>query len=269
MKSILDNRPILAKRVAEVAEVAEYLWQKGWAERNGGNITINITEIVDDEIRNLKPISERISIGTTLPHLKGGYFFCKGTNKRMRDLARWPMENGAVIRICDDCESYEIIADNPVRPTSELPAHLSMHNFLIGKGSNYKAVVHTHPIDLVAMTHNPEFLKKDVMTKLLWSMIPETRAFCPRGVGIIPYKLPSTIELANATIAELKEYDVVMWEKHGACAVGEDIMEAFDMIDTLSKSAQIYLTAKSMGFEPVGMSEEQMKELKVAFNLPK
>ena len=38
--SILDNRPALAKAVGQVAEVAGYLWQKGWAERNGGNITV-------------------------------------------------------------------------------------------------------------------------------------------------------------------------------------------------------------------------------------
>ncbi len=269
MKSILDNRPSLAKQVSDVAEVAGYLWQKGWAERNGGNITINITDVIDDEIRAMKPISDSISIGRTLPNLKGCYFFCKGTNKRMRDLARWPMENGSVIRISDDCSSYVIIADNPVKPTSELASHLSMHNYLIGKGSSYKAALHTHPIDLVAMTHNPAFLKKDVLTNLLWSMIPETRAFCPRGLGIIPYKMPSSFELADATIKELEEYDVVMWEKHGICAVGEDVMEAFDMIDTLSKSAQIYLTAKSMGFEPEGTSQEQMEELKRAFNLPK
>jgi Ribulose-5-phosphate 4-epimerase and related epimerases and aldolases len=100
-------------------------------------------------------------------------------------------------------------------------------------------------------------------------MIPETRAFCPRGLGIIPYKLPSSIELAEATVEELAEYDVVMWEKHGVCAVGENVMEAFDMVDTLSKSAQIYMTAKSMGFEPSGMADELMEELKVAFNLPK
>ena len=48
MKSILDNRPALAKAVNDVAEVAGYLWQKGWAERNGGNITVNITEFVDE-----------------------------------------------------------------------------------------------------------------------------------------------------------------------------------------------------------------------------
>lgn len=269
MKSILDNRPALAKEVNKVAEVAGYLWQKGWAERNGGNITINITELVDDEIKALPAISDVVEIGTTLPFLKGAYFYCKGTNMRMRDLARWPMENGSVIRILDDCASYVIIADKPVKPTSELPSHLSMHNFLLSKGSNFRAAVHTHPIDLIAMTHHKPFLEKDVLTNLLWSMIPETKAFCPRGLGIIPYKLPSSLDLANATIKELEDYDVVMWEKHGACSVGEDALAAFDQLDVLSKSAQIYLTAKSMGFEPDGMSQEQMKEMTVAFNLPK
>ena len=103
MKSILDNRPELVKEVNKVAEVAGYLWQKGWAERNGGNITVNITEYVDDEIRQMPAISEVKQIGVTLPHLKGCYFYCKGTNMRMRDLARWPMDNGSVIRILDDC----------------------------------------------------------------------------------------------------------------------------------------------------------------------
>lgn len=269
MKSILDNRPALAKEVNKVAEVAGYLWQKGWAERNGGNITINITEFVDDEIRQLPAISEVKPIGTVLPHLKGCYFYCKGTNKRMRDLARWPMDNGSVIRILDDCASYVIIADQPVQPTSELPAHLSMHNYLIGKGSSYKASLHTHPIELIAMTHHRPFLEKDVLTNLLWSMIPETKAFCPRGLGIIPYKLPGSVELAEATIKELDDYDVVMWEKHGVCAVGEDIMDAFDQVDVLSKSAQIYINGKNMGFEPEGMSQLQMREMSVAFNLPK
>ena len=158
MKSILENRPALKAEIEKVAEVAGYLWQKGWAERNGGNITVNVTEYVDDEIRQMPAISEAYPIGTTVPALKGCYFYCKGTNRRMRDLARWPMENGSIVRILDDCASYVIIADNPVKPTSEIAAHLSMHNQMVEKGKGYKAAVHTHPIDLVAMTHKPEFL---------------------------------------------------------------------------------------------------------------
>lgn len=269
MKSILENRPLLEREVYKVAEVAGYLWQKGWAERNGGNITINITEYVDDEIRKMPAISDVMPIGMSLPNLNGCYFYCKGTNMRMRDLARWPMDNGSIIRILDDCASYVIIADNPVKPTSELPSHLSVHNYLIGKGSPYKASVHTHPIELVALSHNKKYMEKDVATQLLWSMIPETKAFCPRGLGMIPYQLPSSVELAEATIRELEDYDVVFWEKHGVFAVENDVMAAFDQIDVLNKSAQIYIAAKNMGFEPDGMTQEQMKEMSIAFNLPK
>lgn len=268
--SILDNRPALAHEIGQIAEAAGYLWQKGWAERNGGNITVNITEHVDDAIRAMPAISAPIAIGSTLPNLRGCYFYCKGTQKRMRDLARWPMANGSVIRILDDCAHYEIIADEPVMPTSELPSHLAVHNYLIGKGSTYKASVHTHPIELVAMSHNPEFLKKDVLTKLLWSMIPETKAFAPRGLGMVPYMLPSSNELAAETIKAIDDdYDVVMWEKHGVFAVENDVMSAFDQIDVLNKSANIYMCARSMGFVPDGMSDEQMKELTTVFNLPK
>lgn len=268
--SILDNRPALAKAVGQVAEVAGYLWQKGWAERNGGNITVNITEYVDDEIRSMPAISEAKPIGTTLPYLKGCYFYCKGTNMRMRDLARWPMENGSIIRILEDCASYVIIADNPVRPTSELPSHLSVHNYLLAKGSPYRASLHTHPIELVALTHNKKFMEKDVATRMLWSMIPETKAFCPRGLGMVPYMLPSSVELADATIKAIDDdYDVVMWEKHGVFAVDVDIMAAFDQVDVLNKSADIYIAAKNMGFEPDGMSDAQMKELSDVFGLPK
>lgn len=268
MKSILDNRPELKAIIDEVAEVTSYLWQKGWAERNGGNITVNITEYVDEEIKSLKAIAPVKQIGKVLPMLKGTYFYAKGTGKRMRDLARWPMQNGAVIRICDDCASYEIIADEPVLPTSELPSHLAMQNYLLETGSKYKATLHTHPIELVAMSHNPKFLVPGVMTKTLWSMIPETLAFAPLGLGIVPYEMPGSVKLADATLEQIKNYDVVMWEKHGVCAVGLDIMDAFDQIDVLNKAANIYMCAKNMGFEPEGMTDAAIKEIQNVFHLP-
>jgi rhamnulose-1-phosphate aldolase len=197
MKSILENRPALKEEVEKIAEVAGYLWTNGWAERNGGNITVNITDLVDDNIRQMPAITEPIAIGEKLSHLRGTYFFCKGTGKRMRDLARRPMDNGSIIRILDDCEHYEIIADNAVMPTSELPSHLLVHDKQVETGSGYKATLHTHPIELVAMSHHRPFLEKDVLTRLLWSMIPETKAFCPLGLGVVPYELPGSVKLAE------------------------------------------------------------------------
>jgi len=270
MRSILEGRPELRAQIEKVAEVAGYLWQKGWAERNGGNITINITEWVDDAMRAMPALGGPRPIDSILPHLEGCWFYCKGTQKRMRDLARAPMENGSVIRILPDCAHYEIVADLPVAPTSELPSHLAVHDHLLAKGSPYRASLHTHPIELVALTHSPKWLKKDAATKMLWSMIPETKAFCPKGLGIVPYLLPSSNALADATIRTLnQDYDVVMWEKHGVFAVDTDILAAFDQVDVLNKAAQIYIAARNMGFEPDGMSTAQMHELSVAFGLPK
>ena len=111
MESILKGNPELQHEIDKIAEVAGYLWQNGWAERNGGNITVNITQWVNDRLRQLPAISPVTPIGSTLRSLRGCYFFCKGTGKRMRDLARQPMENGSIIRILDDCSSYVIVAD--------------------------------------------------------------------------------------------------------------------------------------------------------------
>ncbi|MCF0175624.1 MAG: rhamnulose-1-phosphate aldolase [Bacteroidales bacterium] len=267
--SILNNRPGLQAEIDQIAEVAGYLWEKGWAERNGGNITVNITEFVDEEIKAMPAIAPVKTFGLELPYLKGQYFYCKGTGKRMRDLARQPMRNGSIIRICDDCRSYEIIADEPVAPTSELPSHLALQNHLLSTGSRYRAIMHTHPIELVAMSHIRRFLCGDEMTRVLWSMIPETIAFAPLGIAIVPYAISGSVELAEATLEQIKTHDVVMWEKHGTTAVGLDIMDAFDQTDVLNKAACIYMSARNMGSEPEGMTEEAMREIQDVFKLPK
>lgn len=268
--SVLDKRQALKAEIDKVAEVAGYLWMKGWAERNGGNITVNITEWVDEKMKAMPAIAGPFAIGKTLPYLEGCWFYCKGTGKRMRDLSRDPMGNGSIIRILPGCAQYEIVADAPVAPTSELPSHLAVHDYLLTKGSPYRASLHTHPIELVALTHSKKWMEKDAATRMLWSMIPETKAFCPRGLGMVPYMLPSSVELADATIRAIDEdYDVVMWEKHGVFAVDIDIMSAFDQVDVLNKSALIYIAAKNMGFEPDGMTDAQMQELSDVFGLPK
>lgn len=268
MKSILTDRPALKQALDSVAEVAGYLWAKGWAERNGGNLTLNITEYVDDEMRAMPAISKVLPIGVTLPHLKGCYFYCKGTGKRMRDLARDPMCAGSIVRILDDCATYEIIADQTIVPTSEISSHLSLQNYMIESGSGYKATMHTHPIELVAMSHSNEWLDSEHLTQVLWSMIPETLAFAPLGIGVVPYAMPSSVELADPTLQLIKKHDVVLWEKHGTIAVGPDMMEAFDQTDVLNKAAAIYMTAKNFGFTADGMTPEAVQKIRTVFNLP-
>lgn len=254
-------------QIDRIAEVAGYLWEKGWAERNGGNISVDVTELTSEEERMLPALAGPLILPEAVPALCGRIFYVTGTGKRMRYVCREPWANGSLIRIGADGASYDILATQPVRPTSELPSHLLMHNYLRSAGKDTKVVLHTHPTDLIGLSHCKPFLDGKRLTRLLWSMIPECRLIVPRGIGIVPYEIPGTVELARATVEQLKSHDVVCWEKHGILAVGEDVIECFDAIDTLSKSAQIYFSARMAGYEPEGLTDKELDELADAFSL--
>lgn len=264
----LRNNKSLMSEIGRIAEVAGYLWTKGWAERNGGNISVNVTELLSETEKSLPALLPPVELPEKMTFLAGHIFYVTGTGKRMRYVAQSPFDNGSLIRISNDGLSYEIIAEQPIKPTSELPSHLMMHNYVRSTGRDNKVVLHTHPTDLIGMTHCRRFLDSALLTKTLWSMIPECRIIVPKGIGIVPYEIPGTVELAKATIKQLAEHDVVFWEKHGILAVGEDLIECFDAIDTLSKSAQIFFSARmASGEDPVGMTQQQLDDLVPAFGL--
>lgn len=268
MNTIKNNEKLSAE-IGRIAEVAGYLWQRGWAEYNGGNISVNLTQSLSEQEKELPGSVPEVELLEAVPELAGEVFFVTGTGKRMRYVAQEPLHNGALIRISENGKCYRIISAEPVRPTSELPSHLLMHAFMKRSGRGGKVVLHTHPTELVALTHSRRFLDSTEITRTLWSMIPECRIIVPLGLGIVPYEIPGTLDLARATIRRLEQHDVVFWEKHGILATGADIVDCFDVIDTLNKSAQIYLCAHQAGFEPEGMTRKQLDDLVPVFNIPK
>ena len=56
MEIIRRNKALMAE-IDRIAEVAGYLWTKGWAERNGGNISVNVTHLMDDESKCLPALA--------------------------------------------------------------------------------------------------------------------------------------------------------------------------------------------------------------------
>jgi rhamnulose-1-phosphate aldolase len=255
--------------ISQVAEVAQYLWQRGWAERNAGNISVNISHLIEgkrDEV-NKYPVFD---LPETYPQLANKYFFVTGTGKRMRDLARIPLKNALIIKIMDDASSYQIISrhkhdDTDLRPTSELPTHLAIHQQIAARGSNEKVIIHTHASELIALTHSPEVKSNEQLNNIIWGMHPEAMVFIPKGVGFVPYVMPGSVEIANLTLKEFNDHEVVLWEKHGVFAIGESVFDTFDSIDIVSKSATIWFTCKQAGFQPVGLTEAQLQELKDKF----
>lgn len=269
MEQILKQNKKIEKIILQVAEVAQYLWQKGWAERNAGNISVNINHLVVGELDDVNkyPVFE---LPESYPELSNKYFFVTGTGKRMRDLARSPLKNALIVKITEDGNSYHIFSRHKYNvpdfmPTSELPTHLSIHQQIAARGSNEKVIIHTHANELVALTHSPQIKTREQVNNIVWSMHPEAMVFIPKGVGFVPYTIPGSIDIANITLKEFKNHDVVLWEKHGVFAIGESVFDTFDSIDIVSKSAKIWFMCKQAGFEPEGLTEKQLMELKEKF----
>ncbi len=254
----------VAEEIGKISEVAGYLWQREWAERNAGNISLNIT--------GLQAISAADKEGKAFYECKmpaeasGMLIFITGTGERLRDLRFTPERAACIIAINDDATGYHIVwggEGNPnIRPTSEFVSHLAIHLFNVKQGNGHRCVLHTHPLELIAISHHKEIGKnEEMLNNALWSMLPEIRVFVPKGIFVAPYELPGSVALANLTIEGLTKRSVILWSKHGALATGEDAIKAFDYIDVANKGAKIYLMCLQAGFVPEGMSQQDMKDL--------
>lgn len=265
MNLTIDN-PSLNDIILEVSEIAGYLWQRGWAERNAGNISVNVTDQINKGIQNLDDFPY-FKLVNEYPELASGYFFVSGTGKRMRDLAREPLENALFIYLNNTGTGYWIISKDKTSagnfmPTSEFPTHLGIHQMIAQRGSSEKVVMHTHANELVALTQIKKYCNQESLNKLIMGMHPETIVFIPDGVGFVPYVTPGTEEIAIETLKALENHKVALWEKHGVFAIGDSAFETFDLIDILGKAAKIYFLVSSSGHEPEGLSKEQLAVLK-------
>jgi rhamnulose-1-phosphate aldolase len=257
--------PGLESILRDAQEVAGYLWERGWAERNAGNLSIDVTALVTPVADGFSWIAPQ-QLPSAVPALGGRIFLVTGTGRRFRDFARDVENNSVLLRLDDDGAGHRRLereSEGPaLGPTSELPSHLELHRYLLADGSGLSVVLHTHPTELIALTHMPDCRDGAGLNRALWSVHPEVKVFLPRGVGLVPYTLPGTRELGAATVEVMREgHEVAVWQFHGCLAVGTGASEAFDLIDTVDKAARISLLCRHAGHRPDGLGPEEQAEL--------
>ncbi len=258
------------QEIKKVTEVAEFLWQKGWAERNGGNISLNITDIVSLAAIDAS-VCKNNSVSGFPKEAANMVFFITGTGERLRELKK--AENTCcIIKFNEDASCYHILwggnLKKQVTPTSELLAHVKIHVEKIKAGSSDRAVVHTHPTELICFSLHPVFGRNEKkFNSAIWSTLPEVRLFIPDGVALCKYAVPGSSVLADLTIDALKRSNIAVWTKHGAIATGKDAIEAFDFIDVANKGCEIYLKCLSAHYKPRGLTSGELKELARTYHL--
>ena len=248
------------KIIKDIAEVAGYLWEKGWAERNAGNISVDVTELVQKRDVNFAQFP-RIPMSNIPAELAGCCFLVTTTGSCFRDFARQPKKSLLLVSIADKLDGYYILwgGEPESRPTTEFVSHLKIQGLLSKNNLPQKVVLHSHPDELIALTHMEDY-SRDIFQRFLWSTYVSVIFFLPEGVGMAPYQAGGSEELADVTVDLFQHHKAVLWQKHGCTTIGTDVADAFDLMDMLNKAARVFLLCKSAGYEPI-LNQEQLAEL--------
>ena len=104
MKDILQ-----AKFMVEMIRTATNMYAHGWDERNGGNISLLLSEEEAAEYLDLKQVLRRIPTGFCEPELDGRYFLVTGTGKYFKNVQYDPTGNLGLIRLTEGGRTAEVL----------------------------------------------------------------------------------------------------------------------------------------------------------------
>lgn len=262
MKNILE-----APFMIEAVRTLTNLYRLGWDERNGGNLSVLLDEAELSEYIDTNKAIRDIEMTFEAPSLSGKIFLFTGTGKYFKNVQYDPANNLGIVKIKDGGKGAELLwgYTDGGRPTSEFPAHLMSHAARLSIDPEHRVVMHTHPTNTIAMTliHS---LDERAFTRTLWQMQTESIVVFPEGVAVLPWMVCGTNDIGLATAERLKKERLCVWAAHGIYGVGKNLDEAFGLIETVEKAAELYMLSVNAGIKNA-INDEQLKDLAKVFGL--
>lgn len=261
----MERRIVEMPTVKEVIRLASNMYRLGWDERNGGNISV----IIDpEEYTGYLPSEPRrvFHLEFDATPLIGRVFVVTGTGKYFKNVEFAPEDDLGIVRIGKDGHSAELLwgFEDGGRPTSEFPTHLMNHIVRLSVDPKHHVVMHCHATHTLALTYVlPE--DEDEITRTLWRMSTECIVVFPEGIGYTPWMVCGGNEIGEATAKKAKDYRLVLWALHGVFGMGQNIDEAFGLIETVEKAATIYFLTQ--GHVRNTITDDNLKELAAAFKV--
>ncbi len=134
------------------------------------------------------------------------------------------------------------------RPSTELRMHLAAY----AARPDAEAVVHAHPLTAVAITVAGLPPPND--------LLPEAVLVLGR-IAVAPFATPGTDEVPDS-LAPHWGSDVILLARHGALALGRDLFQALDRMETLERVCEVAARARALGScEPLPAADvEKVRE---------
>jgi rhamnulose-1-phosphate aldolase len=235
-------------------------YNRGWHERNGGNLTYRLKRGEVEEARWCFADSQWIPLGVEIPELGGEFFLVTGSGRFFRNIERFPAENIGLCELDEKGGNYRVLwgFENGEKPTSEFLSHLMNHAAKIkAKGDDYRVIYHCHPANIIAMTFLLP-LDEKIFTQELWQMITECAIVFPDGVGVMEWEVCGGRRIAEKSAVLMQNYDVLVWAHHGIFCAGESFDLTFGLAEKINSANKKKLQT---------ITPENLRELSAAFGV--
>ncbi|MBW4494452.1 MAG: rhamnulose-1-phosphate aldolase [Oscillatoria princeps RMCB-10] len=245
----------------EIGDVGRRMAQINAAEGAAGNISVFLRNLPEMDSR----FRERgeINLPVTVPALSGGWLLVSGSGRRLRDLARNPDTTLCLLHIQQGGERGEIYAASDLRPTSEFNSHLAIHNDQVARRSlSHHAVVHAQPLYLTYLSHLDPYSETNAINRRLLRWQPETILEFPEGIGVLPFLVPGSQELAEATVEPLRRHRAAIWRRHGIVTHADaGVRKAGDLVEYAETAAHYEYLNLRAGEPAAGMSDFELRQI--------
>lgn len=224
--------------ISDISVICSIAWENGWAEANAGNISIDVSSLMEIDDYSY---FQKTELDQKYKNLNNKILLLTASGSRFREISDTPLEHIGLIKFSEDGNYKYLLKD--FKPTSELETHLIIHN--IESNIKNKVVLHAHPDELIALSFLKKFKKIEFSYhKMFSSILPEVDAIIDDGIAYIPFYPPGSLGLVKASERKLNMNNFLIWERHGVVSIAEDLNKAYDKIDILNKAAKIYLLIK-------------------------
>jgi rhamnulose-1-phosphate aldolase len=262
--------PELDELLFMIGEAGRRLSEIEASEGAAGNISVYLGWNLDP--RRKFPLIETIDLPLRVPELAGATFLVSGSGRRLREIIQDPTANLGCLTVVEGGKTG-LLHTAPGRLfhnlTSEFNSHLAVHYDQIrASGTNFHAVVHAQPRHLTWLSHVPRYQDEDYLNYYLLRWQPELIIQLPEGVGFVPFQVPGSAALMEATTASLRRHRIVLWAKHGAVARSDvSVKRAADRIEYAETGAHYEYMNLVAGEPGEGLSPDEIRTICAAFGV--
>ena len=239
-------------------------------EGAAGNISVCLRWPI--ELRTCFPLVAEFALPQSVPELAGATFLVSGSGRRLREIIDEPLASiGGIVVGEDGCTGklYTSYQRRFERVTSEFNSHLAVHyDQIVASNTNFHAVIHAQPLHVTWLSHVPRYQDEEYLNSHLLRWQPETIINLPEGIGFVPFRIPSSPELMDATLDALRHHRIVIWAKHGVMARSDvSVKRAADRVEYAETAAKYEYLNLGAGEIGEGLSPDEIHAICRTFNV--